>query len=216
MEQYIRAVLAASMIVSLISVPNAQSLGFSAADSQELASYRLTMDTANKVHAGMLSLIQDIADGPEFEAVQKTNAELETLSKREELTEAEAERFKKLQLQVEQQLDALHQAFGDLGLTNVGSLDQMEARVKANARFIGALGRTGLTARDYSKYHLAGLMAGMVAGFQKSGIRQEPPKELERVHPDNVTFLLEHQAELTALMKQVAERSNALVALVDR
>ncbi len=216
MEQYIRLLLTASMIVSLMSVPNAQSPGFSAADSQELASYRLTMDTANKVHAAMLSLIQDIVDGPELEAVQKTNAELETLAKREELTQAEAERFKKLQLQVGQQLDALHQAFGDLGLTRVRSLDQMEAELKANPRFIAALGRSGLTARDYSKYQLAGLMAAMVAGLRRSGVGQEPPKELERVHPDNVMFLLEHQAELTALMKQVAERSNALVALVDR
>ena len=56
----------------------------------------------------------------------------------------------------------------------------------------------------------------MVAGFQKSGVGQEPLKELERVHPDNVRFLLEHEAELTALMKQMAERWNALIALVDR
>jgi hypothetical protein len=42
-------------------------------------------------------------------------------------------------------------------------------------------------------------------------VRKELPKELMDVHPDNVKFLLEHEAELTAMQKELAEQSNALV-----
>ena len=53
-----------SIIVSLIAAPNAQSAGFSAADSKELASYRLTMETTKKVYAVMRALMQDMASDP--------------------------------------------------------------------------------------------------------------------------------------------------------
>ena len=50
---------------------------------------------------------------------------------------------------------------------------------------------------------LASLMAGVVAGFQKSGALEELPKELKEVNPDNVKFILEHEAELTAMRKEM-------------
>ena len=78
------------MIVSLFSAPNAQSPGFSAADSKELATYRLTMETTKKVFALMRSVMQEMASDPKFQALQKTKAELEVLSKKEEITDAES------------------------------------------------------------------------------------------------------------------------------
>ena len=196
-------ILIASMIVSLISAPNAQSSGFSAADSKELASYRLTMETTKKVYALMRALMQEMASDPKFQALQKTKAEIEALSKKDELTDAESERLEKLQMQAEQQEDALEQATGGLNLNDAQNLNEMEAAIKANPRLMGALSKAGLTARDYSKYILASLMAGMVAGFQKSGVLKELPKELKEVNPDNVKFILEHEAELTAMQKEM-------------
>lgn len=191
------------MIVSFISAPNAQSYGFSPADSKELASYRLTMETTKKMYALMRALMQDTASDPKYQALQKTKAEIEALSKKEELTDAESERVEKLQMQAEQQEAALEQATGGKNLNDAQSLNEMEAGIKANPQLMGALSKAGLTARDYSKYFLASLMAGMVAGFQKSGVLKELPKELKEVNPDNVKFLLEHEAELTAMQKEM-------------
>jgi hypothetical protein len=203
MKPYIRVFLTASMMVSLISVPTAQSSGFSAADSKELASYRLTMETTMKVSALMRSVMQEMASDPKAQALQKTKAEIEALSKKEELTDAESERLDKLQTLAEQQEDALEQAAGDMNLNNAQNLNEMEAAIKANPRFMGALSKAGLTARDYSKYMVASLMAGMVAGFQKSGVLKDLPKELKEVNPENVKFMLEHEAELAAIRKEM-------------
>ena len=68
---------------------------------------------------------------------------------------------------------------------------------------MAALTKAGLTPRDYSKYILASLMAGMVAGFQKSGVLKELPKDLKEVNPENVKFLLAHEAELAAMQKEL-------------
>ena len=203
MNTYTRAALTVSIVASLISAPLAQSLGFSAADSKELASYRLTMDTAKKVYALMQAVAQEMASDPKVRALQKTKAEIEALSKKEELTDAEGERLEKLHQQVEQQEDALDDTAGGMNLNEAKSLNEMEAGIKANPRFMAALTKAGLTPRDYSKYILASLMAGMVAGFQKSGVLKELPKDLKEVNPENVKFLLAHEAELAAMQKEL-------------
>lgn len=191
------------MIVSLISTPNAQSPGFSAADSKELASYQLTMETTKRVYAMMRAVAEEMASDPRAQSLQKTKAEIEALSKKDELTDAESRRLEKLEAQAEQQEDALQQATAGLNLDDARSLNEMEAAIKANRSLMAGLNKAGLTPRDYSKYMLASLMAGMVAGFQKSGMLNEMPKDLKEVNPANVKFMLEHEAELAALQKEM-------------
>ena len=203
MKPYIRTAFIASMIVSLVSAPSAQTAGFSAADSKELASYRLTMETTKKVYALMRSVAKEMASDPKAQALQKTKTEIEALSKKDELTDAESARLEKLQMQAEQQEEELEQAAGGLNLNTAQNLNEMEAAIKANPRFMAALSGAGLTARDYSKYILASLMAGMVAGFQKSGMLKELPKELKEVNPENVKFMFDHEAELAAMRKEM-------------
>ena len=198
-----RTAFVALIILSLVAAPHAQSSGFSAADSKELASYRLTMETTKRVFGVMRALMQDMASDPKVQALQKTKAEIEALSKKEELSEAESARLEKLQMQAEQQEDTLQEAAGGLNLSNAQNLNEMEAAIKSNPRLMGAMNKVGLTARDYSKYILASLMAGMVAGFQKSGALKELPKELKEVNPENVKFMLEHEAELTAMRQEM-------------
>ena len=63
---------------------------------------------------------------------------------------------------------------------------------------------SGFSAADSSELaSLASLMGGMVAGFQKSGMLKEMPKDLKEVNPENVKFMLDHEAEL-------AEMQNAM------
>lgn len=192
------------MIPLLISVPYAQTSGFSAADSKELASYRLTMETTKKVYGLMRSMAQEMANDPKVRALKKTKAEIEALSKKDELTDAESARLEKLTMQAEQQEDALEQGSGSLNLGNAQNLNEMEAGIKAHPQMMAALTKAGLTPREYSKYFLASLMAGMVAGFQKSGLLKELPKELKEVNPENVKFMVEHEAELAAMQKEMA------------
>jgi hypothetical protein len=201
MKPHIHAALIASMIVTLISTADAQS--FSPADTKELASYRLTMETTKKVYALFRAIGQEMASDPKLQALQKTKAEIAALSKKDELTDAESERLEKLEMQAEEQEDALEQANSAGNMSNSQNLNQMEAAIKANPRFTAALSKVGLTAREYAKWTLASLMAGMVAGFQKSGVLKELPKELKEVNPDNVKFILEHEAELTAMQKDM-------------
>jgi hypothetical protein len=204
MNRSVRIILVSTLSVALGSVAFAQSPGFSPSDSKELASYRLTMETTTKVMTAMRSLFQEMARDPRFQALQKTKSELETLSKKEELSEAESERVEKLRALVEQQEEALQQAAGGgLNLNNAQNLNDMEAAIKSNARFMAALNAAGLAPREYSKYMLASMMAGMVAGFQKSGLVKELPADLKEVHPDNVKFIVEHEAELTAMQKEM-------------
>jgi len=190
------------MIASLTSVANAQS-GFSAADSKELASYRLTMDTTKKVFALMRAIGQEMANDPKFQALQKTKAEIAALSKKDELTDAESARLEKLEAQAEEQEEALAQANAGANMSNAKDLNQMEAAIKANPQFMAALTKVGLTAREYARWTIASLMAGMVAGFQKSGVLKELPKDLKEVNPENVKFIIEHEAELNAMRKEM-------------
>ena len=204
MTPYIRAVAITLMIPSLVSVTHAQTSGFSAADSKELASYRLTMDTTKKVFGLMRSMAQEMAKDPKVQALQKTKAEIEALSRKDELSDAESARLEKLTMQAEQQEEALNQGTGGLNLGNAKDLNEMEAAIKAHPQFTAALAKAGLTPREYSKYFLASLMAGMVAGFQKSGLLKELPKDLKEVNPENVKFMVEHEAELAAMQKEMA------------
>lgn len=201
MKPYMRSLLTASLIIALASAPSAQS--FSAADTKELASYRLTMETTKKIYALFRAIGQEMASDPKFQALQKTKAEIAALSKKDELTDAESERLEKLEMQAEQQEEALEKANEGANLSNATSLNQMEAAIKANPRFMAAINKAGLTPREYAKWTLASLMAGMVAGFQKSGVLKELPKDLKEVNPENVKFILEHEAELNAMRAEM-------------
>ena len=200
MRPYMQRLVTATLIISLTSAAAAQSL--SAADTKELASYRLTMETTKKIYALFRAFSQEIASDPKVQALQKTKAEIAALSKKDELTDAESERLEKLEMQAEQQQEAIEAQTG-ANISNAQNLSQMEAAIKANPRFMAAMSKVGLTPREYAKWTLASLMAGMVAGFQKSGVLKELPKDLKEVNPENVKFILDHEAELNAMRAEM-------------
>jgi hypothetical protein len=60
-----------------------------------------------------------------------------------------------------------------------------------------------MSPRDYAKFMLSMLGAGTVAGFKKAGLVNGMPKEVEAVvSAENVKFVEEHAAELTALQRK--------------
>ena len=201
MKQVVSSVLVLCLLGFPIMPAAAQVPGFSAADSKELVSYRLSLDTLNKVRAATRALFAEMRKDPKVQALMKLEAEIEALEKKEELTDAEAERLEKLREQRDQQEDALDMdETADLNKAN--TIDDMEAQIKKHPRAMAAFSQAGLSPREYSKFMIMMVMAGMVAGFQKEGTLKDLPKEFKEIHPDNVKFILDHEAELEAMQKE--------------
>jgi hypothetical protein len=197
-----RSVLVVWMIASLVASAAAQSSAFSAADSKELASYRLTMESVKKAHDATRAVFGEVSQDPKYQALMKVKKEIAELEKKEELTDAEQTRLDALREQAQQQEEALESNSG-LNMSQANTLDEMEAQVKAFPPMVRALGKVGMTPREYSKFMLTMMMSAMVAGFQKSGVIKEIPPQLKEIHPDNVKFVLEHEAELQAMQKEL-------------
>ena len=205
MKQVVRSVLVACLVVSLGGVSAAQIPGLSPADSKELASYELTMDTAKKVFGAIRLMMVEMKKDPKVQALMKTEAELEALEKKEELTDAESERLEKLRELREQQKEAVdNTVFASEGLQRADSLDAMEAEIRKHPKAAALLAQAGVSPREYAKFMMASVMAGMVAGFQKSGMIKDLPKELSAsINPANIKFMEEHGAELEQMQKEL-------------
>jgi hypothetical protein len=206
MKQVVRSVLVACLVVSPGAAGAAAQIpGLSAADSKELATYRLTMDTAKKVFGAMRLLTVEMQKDPKVQALMKLEAEIEALQKKEELTEAESERLDKLREQRDAQEEEVDDTvFTSEGMQKANSLDQMEAEIKRQPKAVALMAQAGVSPREYAKFTMAWVMAGMIAGFQKSGMIKDLPKELgASIHPENIKFMEEHGAELERMAKEL-------------
>ncbi len=212
MKKGVQHVLVAWIVVSLsAAVTAAQMPGLSPADSKELASYRLNMETVKKVHGAMRSVMTEMRKDPKYQALMKLEAEIEALQKKDELTDAESERLEKLVEQREAQQEAFDQEQSKgINLANAKTLSEMEAQIKGHPQAMRALNEVDLSPREFSKFMMVMLMSSMVAGFQKSGMLKELPKELNEIHPDNIKFVLDNQAALEAMQKELQELSKAI------
>lgn len=161
--------------------------------------------------------------GAPTEAEQKLAADIEALESKEEWTDAEAARLEQLREQLDaleqrragrteadearleqlrEQRDALEAAVGP-GLEKAESLSDWEAAIRQYPPMARALRAAGMSPRDYAKFWLSMLGAGMVAGLKMAGHMQAMPKEVaDVVSAENVKFVEQHAAELTALQKK--------------
>jgi hypothetical protein len=206
MKQIVRKILVACLVVLLgAGSAAAQIPGLSAADSKELASYRLTMDTAKKVFGAMRLVMVEMKKDPKVQALMKLEAEIEALQKKEELTDAESARLEKLREQRDEQEEAVDDTvLTTEGMKKADSLDAMEAEIKRQPKAAAVLAQAGVSPREYAKFTMAWVMAGMIAGFQKSGMIKDLPKELgASIHPENIKFMEEHGAELERMAKEL-------------
>jgi TolA-binding protein len=188
--------------------------GTASADEKEIAAYTLTMPTLNKVVATMRSMAQEMMQDPKYQQVMKIDKQIEDveaqvakLEAKNEMTEADGkkvealnEQLEKLQSQkeqIEETLDSDNPMGGD-----PKSLTEMEQNIRKVPAFARALEREGLSPREFSKFMLAMLQAGMVHGLSQGKVDYSklPPG----VNPDNVKFIAEHEAELKAMEKEFA------------
>ena len=202
-------------VIAVISVLAGATASFAqgaSADEKELAAYKLTMPTLNKVVAAMRSMAQEMMQDPKYQQVMKiekqienVEAEVAKLEAKNELTEAEGKKVEALNEQLEKLQSQKEQIEETIDTdnpmsSNPKSLTEMEQNIRKVPVFTRALEREGLSPREYSKFMLAMLQAGMVHGFSQGKVDYSklPPG----VNADNVKFVDEHKAELEALQKE--------------
>jgi hypothetical protein len=75
---------------------------------------------------------------------------------------------------------------------------------------VSALNQAGISPREYARFMMSVVMAGLVAGFQKSGVLKELPKELQGIPPENIKFMHEHGEELQRMQKELEALSKGM------
>ncbi len=186
--------LVAAAVVS-VAAPAPQAA--TGADSREIASYRLSMAVVNQVAAATRAMVAELKRDPQFQEVAEVNGEIKALEAKPETTEAEDARLETLKARKEELSDALKgPSIGD-----ADSLTEMEAQIRKVPPLMAGLRSANMSPRDYAKFMLASLQAGMVAGLKKQGMLKEIPKD---VSVENVQFMEAHEAELQALQKELS------------
>lgn len=187
------AVIAAA-VVALAARPGQDAGPAEDADTRELQAYRLSMPRVRQMNEAYLAYFKALQSDPQFVALQRAREELRALEHKEELTEADERRIAQLEAQVEKAED-----LEGLNAGEQQSLSDMAKAVERQAPLAAAIRKAGLTPREFAKIQLSLLQAMFVHGFMKSGSTKELPKE---VPEENVAFVREHEAELTAMARQ--------------
>lgn len=165
------------------------------ADARELAAYRLTIAAVRQVDAVTDAIYAEMKKDPKFQEHARLNAQVEALEAKEERTEAEDERLEQLR----EKLDALEAEQSTEEDENIETLSDMEAMLKRTPPMARGLRAAGMAPREYAKFMLTMLGAAMTASLKKQGMLAAVP---EGVSLENVKFVEEHEAELTALQKK--------------
>jgi hypothetical protein len=167
-----------------------------AADLNELSTYTLSMDALNKVDRAMRSFAVEMKKDPKVQEAMKLEADIKALEKKFQETEPTDAEQKRLE-EMEAKLEALKDN-ESLNMGDANTISEMAAKIQKFPPMVSALQREGLTARDYAKFMMAMLQAGLAAGFQKAGMLKELP---EGTNPANVKWIIEHEAELAKMQQ---------------
>ena len=194
-KRALRALFLLLFTTAPIAPARAQTLS---ADEKELAAYTLTMPTVRKMAAAMRTLNSLASQDPKAQELARLRAEIETLEKKDELSEAEEQKLDKLR----EQADALDQEQDrSEGLGNAKTIDEMEAGIRKHPGAAAALAKEGLTPREFAKCTLALLQAAMVKGFSQGKV--DMAKLPAGINPANIKFIEENEKELTELQKEM-------------
>jgi hypothetical protein len=186
--------------LTLASPPSQTASARANADLKELSTYTLSMDTMNKVDRAMRSYGTELKKDPKAQESMKLEAEMKALEKKFEDTEPTEADQKRIEA-IEARLDAL-KGEGSLNMSDAQTISDMAAKIQKQPAMISALQREGLTAREFAKFFMAMLQAGLAAGLQKAGMLKETP---EGTNPANIKWILEHEAELAKMQKAWGE-----------
>jgi len=187
-------------------------LAQSKADEKELAAYTLTLPTLKKVVAATRAMSQEMMNDPKYQQLLKFDEQIEALEKqleplqaKDEPTEADEAKMQSLLEQIEKARENKEQAEEAMSadspnMSNAQTLDDMERVIAQVGPMARALKREGLTPRDYAKFTMAMLQAGMIHGFSKGQV--DYAKLPAGVNPENIKFIAAHKAELDAMQRE--------------
>jgi len=190
--------LASMMAIAAAPVVSAQQQAGSSADMKEVAAYRLTMDGLNKLEKAMVAVADAAKKDPRYAKQMRLKAQIDTLEHKEELTDAESEKLESLKQELEQAEDATD----DGSVAKAQTISAMAAAIDRQPIIANALRSAGLSSREYSVMTMALVQASMWAGMKKQGLVKD--KDLPKdVNPANITFIEQHEAEMTALQQRM-------------
>jgi hypothetical protein len=189
--------LGGAVVFLLPMLAAAQTAPTADADMKEIAAYRMTMADVKKFANVMRAVAEEMKSDPKLQEIRKIEEEMDKLSQKEELTDAEAERMEKLR----ERREKLEESGDDASSSdNPKTLADMEAAIRKQPAMAAAIQRAGFTPRQYVTFTMAYMQAAMVVGFSQGKV--DFAKLPAGVNPDNVKFVMEHKAELDAMQKE--------------
>ena len=189
---------AVALALAVVPIASAQKQAGSSSDMQEVAAYRLSMDGLRKLEKAMAAMADAAKKDPRYAKQMRLKAQIDTLEHKDDLTDAESEKLESLK----QELEQAEAATDDGSLANAQTLSEMAAAIDRQPIVANALRSAGMSSREYSVMTMALLQASMWAGMKKQGLVKEKdmPKD---INPANVTFIEQHEAEMTALQQRM-------------
>lgn len=184
--------LVLSLSVSTVHGRTAQGVP---SDAQEIEAYRLTSPALKTVANVNRALVQEMMKDPAMREALTLRAEIEALSRKDDLTEAEAQRLDALEVRMDRLEEEVNPLAGE-----AASLAEMEVRIRKFPPLMRALQREGMEPREYATFWLVFMQAAFVHGFQKSGLLKEVPVG---VNMENVRFIAEHAEEIAAMQQEL-------------
>jgi hypothetical protein len=202
LSRFVPCALVLPVTILLAGTAVAQTL---TADEKELAAYTLTMPTVKKMMAAAVLMAEEEAKDPKVQERNKLKAQIDALEAKDELTEAQQAELDKLRERLEA-LETAAENEPESALKNPKTLAEMEAAMKSHPGAMRAMTTAGITPREFARATMALLQAAMVEGFSqgKADLKTLPAG----INPENVKFVREHKAELEAMQKAVAAKTN--------
>ena len=189
---------AAALSLAFVPMPAFAQGGATDADTREVVAYRLTMPKLKQMNDFLADLSRQQDADPARQQLLKKKQEVEALSAKDQLTQAEQMRLAQLEREISDAEEEEEDAQPDMDQ----SLSAMAERMSADPRIAGALKRAGLAPREAATMQLAFIQAAFTVGLLEAGTIREVPKE---VNAANVKFLQDHKAEIAAL-KELGSR----------
>lgn len=162
------------------------------ADAREIAAYRLTPAALKKYDAVADHLVAWIKSNPEAQAEIRLRASVDSLSKKDELTDAEQARLEKLQ----EQLARLEESAED-DSDDDDTIAGMTAGLMKQKPVMDALRKAGFAPREFVLFNMAMLQASGFAQLKQQGMEKHIPKEANAEH---IRFAEQNAAAFQAIL----------------
>ncbi|HEX7085281.1 MAG TPA: hypothetical protein VF198_02875 [Vicinamibacterales bacterium] len=168
-------------------------------DLQEVLNYRLSMTALKQIEAVYTALAAEVQKDPEFRKVRELRREQERLSRKDELTDAEASRLEAIETELEEIEERADEKSPLPDFDESTSLDDLAEQIANVPMLAAALAKAGMKPREFATAQLAFFNTMMAYAFVKDGAIKELPPGVSK---ENIEFIRTHEAEIEALSRK--------------